>query len=171
MQELSLRTEAKKLANDFLENEKEYMLGFVEAEQQNPLTKTLGETFRENTSNGVKMLVSADKRLCSLYADTLNSDAFDQFAKEILTTIKSGGRIILSGCGSSGRLNSRVEASWREAIQNLSKENILISDYEDSVLSLMAGGDYAIIRALESFEDYISMGKKQVDDFGVDKND
>ena len=30
-----LRSEAKKCANDFLENEKEYMLGFVEAEQQN----------------------------------------------------------------------------------------------------------------------------------------
>ncbi|MBQ4630574.1 MAG: hypothetical protein IJB70_06305 [Clostridia bacterium] len=166
-----LRSEAKKCANDFLENEKEYMLGFVEAEQQNPLTKTLGETFRKDTAGGVKMLVGADKKLCSLYANTLNSDVFDKFTKEILNTIKSGGRIILSGCGSSGRLNSRVEASWREAIQNLSKGNNLIADFENSVLSLMAGGDYAIIRALESFEDYISMGKKQVDDFGVNEND
>ena len=171
MSDIDFRKEAKKLADDFLENEKEYMLGFVEAEQQNPLTKNLGETFRNNTSDGVKILISADQKLCSLYADTLNSSAFDKFTKEILNTVKSGGRVILSGCGSSGRLNSRVEASWREAVQRLSKENSLISDYENSVLSLMAGGDYAIIRALESFEDYISMGKKQVDDFGTDKND
>ena len=171
MSDLRLEKEAKKLAGDFLENEKEYMLGFVEAEQQNPLTKTLGETFRENTSDGVKMLISADKKLCSLYADTLYSQSFDQFTKDILNTVKSGGRIILSGCGSSGRLNSRVEASWREAIDNLSVQNNLIADFREAVVSLMAGGDYAIIRALESFEDYISMGKKQVDDFGVNEND
>lgn len=171
MSDIEFRKEAKKLADDFLENEKEYMLGFVEAEQQNPLTQTLGETFRKSTSDGVKMLISADQKLCSLYADTLNSSTFDKFTKEISDTVKSGGRIILSGCGSSGRLNSRVEASWREAIKNLSGKSSLISEYKNSVLSLMAGGDYAIIRALESFEDYISMGKKQVDDFGTDKND
>ena len=52
-----IKKQAKQAADDFLNNKKQYRLGFVEAEQSNPITKTLGQTFRKETEAGVRMLL------------------------------------------------------------------------------------------------------------------
>ena len=42
----ALNAKAKKLSADFVAKETEYMLGFVEAEQSNPITRTMPKTRR-----------------------------------------------------------------------------------------------------------------------------
>ncbi len=167
----SIELKAKELSKDFLENEKQYRLGFVESEQSNALTKTLGETFVRDTLKGVEMLISADKVLCGLFEKTLFSKEFDEFFEDVLCCLKNNGRVVISGCGSSGRLAMRIEASFRIAIDELSKKYPEARKYKDSVISLMTGGDYAIIRAVESFEDYISLGKMQAKELEMSEND
>ena len=166
-----LKQEAKKLSNEFLENEKEYRLGFIEAETSNPKTKTFGETAARNTYEGVKCLLSVDVDLIDLFKKTLYTKEFDAFYSDVLFSLKNGGRIVVSGCGSTGRLAMRIENSWRDAIKNLVSNGMDVSKYEDRIVSLMTGGDYTVIRAVESFEDYIELGQRQAADLHLTKND
>ena len=161
MEELKLK--AKKLSEDFIENEKEYMLGFVEAEQSNPLTKTLGEDYLEDTKKGIETLIKADEALIDIFRKVIESKDFDIFTDKVYNSIINGGRIFVSGCGSPGRLAMRVEASWRKRMKN--------TQYENSVVSIMTGGDYALIRAVESFEDYIALGRNQAKELLINEKD
>ncbi len=166
-----LEQKAKELSRHFLEHEKEYRIGFVEAEQSNPKTKTMGEQFREDTKAGIQTLLDVDRDLVALFSKTIYSREFDAFFEDVFSTIQNGGRIILSGCGSTGRLAMRIEASWRIAIRELTKTKPEIQNYENSVLSLMTGGDYAIIRSVESFEDYTQLGEMQARELSVTEKD
>lgn len=163
----NIQIEAKKLSQDFLENSKDYRLGFIEAEQSNPITVRLGETYCENTFAGIETLIRVDETLADKFNQVLLSSEFDQFAESVYTSLSKGGRIVLSGCGSSGRLAMRLDASWRMA----AKEHPSTQALENQVISLMTGGDYALIRAIESFEDYIQLGKMQARELPIRKND
>ncbi|MBR2467312.1 MAG: hypothetical protein IKB38_10855 [Clostridia bacterium] len=166
-----MERKAAELSIDFLENEKQYRLGFVEAEQSNPLTKTLGETFVKSTKDGIEMLLSVDRALYSPIKNALFSEEFSELYKDVLNALKRGGRIIISGCGSTGRLAMRIEASWRAAISALVKENPELEKYSDSVIEVMTGGDFAVIRSVESFEDYAVLGAMQVREMCVSERD
>ncbi len=158
-----LKRKAKELSKNFIENEKEYMLGFVEAEQSNPLTRTLGEDYKENILKGIQTLIKADEKLVDIFRKIINSEEFDGFADRVYYSLTNGGRIILSGCGSPGRLAMRLEASWRKRMKG--------TKFENSVLSIMTGGDYALIRAVESFEDYIQLGRMQAKELNLNEFD
>lgn len=162
-----LQQKARQMSQDFLENDKEYRLGFIEAEQPNPITARLGETYLEDTREGIKTLLQVDETLVPKYAKLLQSPEFDRFADDVFIALSNGGRIILSGCGSTGRLAMRLEASWRIA----ARKHPATAALEDRVISLMTGGDYALIRAVESFEDYIQLGKMQSRELSLGKYD
>lgn len=167
----SFREKARMLSRDFLENGKQYRLGFVEAEQSNPKTKNLGESFVRNTREGVKILVDVDKDLIEIFRQAIFSEEFDNFFNDVMFALKSNKRIFISGCGASGRLSMRLETSFRQAIAAVAKKNPQLISYENSVLEIMTGGDYAIIRSVESFEDYTELGCAQARDIGVSRGD
>lgn len=162
-----LQQKARQLSLDFLENDKEYRLGFVEAEQPNPITAKLGETYQEDTLAGIRTLLRVDQTLVQKYTQIVEGPEFDRFASAVADSLSHGGRIILSGCGSTGRLAMRLEASWRIA----ARKHSATQGMEDRVLSLMTGGDYALIRAVESFEDYIQLGKMQAEALCLGEHD
>jgi N-acetylmuramic acid 6-phosphate etherase len=166
-----LRQKAKQASQSFLENDMQYRLGFVEAEASNPKTKHLGETFTRSTEEGIQMLLSVDRDLIPLFEAALFSDRFDRFYKDITEAIRDGGRVFISGCGATGRLAIRLEASFREAIAVAGKQSPDMLRYIDSVHEIMTGGDYAIIRSVESFEDYTALGMAQARDAGVRTGD
>jgi N-acetylmuramic acid 6-phosphate etherase len=82
-------------------------------------------------------------------------------AREISATFFDGGRVYLCGCGATGRLSLTLEVLWRE---------IGAPQFGD-VISFMAGGDYALIRSIESFEDHPEFGARQLHDLGFGEND
>jgi N-acetylmuramic acid 6-phosphate etherase len=45
------------------------------------------------------------------------------------------------------------------------------SDWEQRAFPVMAGGDFALIKAVEGFEDFTAFGKKQIGDLGVNAKD
>lgn len=168
---LEIKKEAQRLSDEFLNCSKEYRLGFIEAEQSNPKTKEMGELFRKDTRAGVKNLISVDEELIALFEKTLNCEAFDAFCEDVFKCLYVGGRIVISGCGSTGRLAMRIEASFRQAVRELAKTNRKNVPSEDSVIALMTGGDYTIIRAVESFEDYLNLGCAQVKELALCEKD
>ena len=44
-------------------------------------------------------------------------------------------------------------------------------DFENRAFSVMAGGDFALIKSVEGFEDFTEFGKKQIGDLGVSAKD
>src|SRR5204863_8045019 len=45
------------------------------------------------------------------------------------------------------------------------------ADFENRTFSVMAGGDFALIKSVEGFEDFAAFGKKQIGDLGVSSKD
>ena len=156
-----IKKQAQQAADDFLNNETQYRLGFIEAEQSNPITKTVGQTFRKNTAAGVRMLLQVDEALACTFEKSVASESFLLLKKQIAQALTGGGRILLSGCGSSGRLSFAVEACWRTAIQKMSCKYPQLAQYEDRVQTIMTGGDFTIIRSVESFEDSTVVSENQ----------
>ena len=165
MDKQAFRTQAKLAAADFLENEKEYQMGYVGAEQPHPLTRALSQTYQRSAQEGVRLLFQVDAQMADRAAATLAASEYACFADAVRRTLKEGGKVIFSGCGSSGRLSMNLERSWRSAISKLSsrypKAAPALADALERVGNIMTGGDYAVIRAAESFEDSTALGKAQ----------
>ncbi len=82
-------------------------------------------------------------------------------------------RIFFTGCGSTGRLSILLDSVWRDFWQQQSSAGRTASwpDLENRTFSVMAGGDYALIKSVEGFEDFTEFGKKQISDLGVSSKD
>ena len=171
----ALKEKAGEEARAFLKNETEYRMAFLDAEQPHPLTKNLSYTYQKNTREGISMLFSVDVAMAERAAKMLATPAYAEFADAIRNTLKKGGRVVFSGCGSSGRLSMRLEQSWRNAILKLcsrypAHKDTLMEKIEQ-VSNIMTGGDYAIIRAAESFEDSTALGEAQAAEWELCEKD
>ena len=171
----ALKEKAGEEARAFLKNETEYRMAFLDAEQPHPLTKNLSYTYQKNTREGISMLFSVDVAMAERAAKMLATPEYAAFADAIRKTLKNGGRVIFSGCGSSGRLSMRLEQSWRNAILKLcdrypAHKDTLMEKIEQ-VGNIMTGGDYAIIRAAESFEDSTALGEAQAAEWSFCEKD
>lgn len=162
-------------AKNFLDNEKQYRLGFIPIENPNPKTANMDKVFEKSTVDGVRLLQSVDRDLTEIVEKVFEDNRFRQLINRFYNSLAYNKRIVFSGCGSTGRLSILLEAAYRNFFKYLQKKfpNIFekISDLSDSVISIMTGGDYALIRAVEFFEDYMEIGRKQVKELKIGKGD
>ncbi len=156
-----------KLAKDFLENEKQFHLGFLPTEQSNPMTKNLDKEFAKSAVDGVRNLQSVDRNVLKMFRERIASAEYAKLVADGVETIRNGGRIVFSGCGATGRLSILLECMWRRSC----KENQAAAKYADHVFSIMTGGDYALVKSVEFFEDYQSFGRRQVQELNLNSND
>ena len=163
---MDLMAKATQMAADFLENDGDYRMGYIEAEQSNPKTRNLDIILKSDPAQGVRTLFSVDADLVPLYEKVLASAPFDRLCSSIFATLTGGGKIILSGCGSSGRLCMGVERGFRRAAAKLG-----LAQLGEQITTIMTGGDYAVIRAVEFFEDYETLSALQVDELDVGSGD
>ena len=145
-------------AEEFITQETQFHLGFLPTEQSNPLTKTLEQDFKRSPADGVRTLQRVDRNVLEMARRVLASEEYARLVEAGLRTIREGGRIIFSGCGATGRLSILLEAMWRTACA----EHPEAAKLADQVESIMTGGDYALVRSVEFFEDYASFGRRQV---------
>lgn len=164
-----LRQKAERKAKDYLENDSQYQMGYITAEQPNPKTRSLSMICNNDPAEGVKLLFSVDRDMSGRAKETLGGDEFCRFADTVRSTIKKGGRVIFSGCGSTGRICMRLESSWREAIETLSDRKYF--EYKERIGYIQTGGDYAVIRAVEAFEDSAPLGRAQAMDWHLTEKD
>ncbi|MDP8217508.1 MAG: hypothetical protein P9M03_02155 [Candidatus Theseobacter exili] len=160
----------------FILEEVEFRLGELLTEQAHPLSKEMSEA---SVLDGLYMINKIDKGMLSVYHELVKKGAFARPVEDVLEAIESGNNVFLCGCGATGRLSIQIEAVWRDFWKNFKRNKeiakkidlSLINSMEDQVVSVMAGGDYALIKSVENFEDHKSFGKKQILDMGLKKAD
>ena len=76
-------------------------------------------------------------------------------------TLPACDRIFILGCGASGRMAVWLENLWRR----------LHPEQPDKIVGVIAGGDYALIRSIEQFEDQVNFAAKQLAHYGFGSND
>ncbi len=162
-------------AEHFIQNETQFHLGFLVTEQSHPRTRGLSQTLSRNTRDGIRMLLSVDDDLPPVIAQTLKSNEFKKLVDDMKFTLCHGGRIHFTGCGATGRLSILLDSAnrrfWREKAEQYPEIADLAKQLQDQTNAVMTGGDYALIRSVESFEDFISFGYRQMKDAGVTADD
>lgn len=154
-------------AMNFIGNEKQFHLGFLPTEQSSPLTKNLDKEFAASSTDGVRCLQRVDRNVLEMAKRIFQSGEFARLVETGKKTIDGGGRIVYSGCGATGRLSILLECMWRDCCF----KNESVKQYADQVFSIMTGGDYALVRSVEFFEDYQEFGRQQVREMGMNEND
>ncbi|MBM3380876.1 MAG: SIS domain-containing protein [Betaproteobacteria bacterium] len=153
---------ARQKANDFLAVAGQFHLGDLPTEGQHPKTKNLSALATSDLAQAVRLMREVD---CDALRATQQKCAdILKMAHSMQQTLKAGGRIFFVGCGATGRLSLSLEVLWRESVQPGHA-------WCDSVRSLMAGGDVALIRSIENFEDHPSYGARMLDEAGFREGD
>ena len=164
---------ARAKARDFIDNEKQFQLGFLPTEQSNPITATLEDDFRRSTLAGVQCLQRGDRQIPITMRHVFAGRRFAKLVDSIVETVTGPkGRVVFSGCGATGRLSILLESMWRDFFHRraaeLSSEEKALAD---RVASIMTGGDFALIRSVEFFEDYAEGGRRQAAALDVGEGD
>lgn len=144
-------------AHHFEYNETPFHLGFLPTEQSNALTANLDKEFQKSIAGGIRNLQSVDRNVLAMAKRVFPSAEFAALAEKVYETLKSGNRVVFSGCGATGRLSILLETMWREGAP----------EYAEQVKSIMTGGDFALVKSVESFEDHAVFGARQVRDLGM----
>ena len=166
---------SKKRAEEFLKVSDQFQLGALTTELSHPVTANLSETARHDIGAALGLLFEVDGDVLVKYREFVESGRAQGIKEALLLALKRGGRIFFTGCGATGRLSIQLVSIWREFWQQQHARGSVCSpsttELENRALSVMAGGDFALIKSVEGFEDFASFGEKQIGDLGVSAAD
>jgi N-acetylmuramic acid 6-phosphate etherase len=145
-------------AHAFLQDAHLYHLGGLPTEQPHPATRDLSDWARHDLPRAVACLKQVDLEALDCLQGLAPS--IDRLAAQVARTLDRGGRIHLCGCGATGRLSLSLEFLWRR-----------LHGSDDRVRSFMAGGDVALVHALEGFEDHAAYGARHLEESGFEQGD
>lgn len=166
---------------DFLKIADQFKLGVLTTESSHPVTANLSEVTKRDIAAGLKLLFDVDDDVVRKYHEFVKSDRARQIAATVVAALRNGGNLYFTGCGSTGRLSIQLASIWRDFWQQ--QKSLTPSDgervgvrgaaeeYENRAFPVMAGGDFALIKSVEGFEDFTDFGKKQIGDLGVNRKD
>jgi len=165
----------KEASKDFIENEKQFHLGVIPTEQSNPRTRNLSATIMKDTVEGVKTILSADTDIPTVTAAAFKTPEFKRFVEDIKRVIDERKTILFSSVGASGRMAIQLDSTWRyfwtSLAQKLPAKRDIFMDICNVSDSLTTGGDRALVRSVENYEDYMTFGREQVIEAGVGPGD
>ena len=143
---------------EFLELYKDFNLGKLTTESFHDDTKNLSFVAQENLPQAIKKLSNVDDQALEHLIPKL--EEIFELSETIHSVLRAGKKVFLCGCGATGRLSIALETFWRR-----------MNPGNDQVVSFMAGGDYALVRSVESFEDNSSFGARQLKELGHQQGD
>lgn len=156
-----LMSKAMDSAEDFLNESHKFRLGALPTEQSHPLTKNLSDWAKHDLPRAIQTLCKVDRMaLQELLNRRLQLCELQSVMSQVLS---NGGRLFFVGCGATGRLSLSIEFFWRERFGQ--------TPLKDRVISLMAGGDVALVHALEGFEDHADYGARHLESLGFSSRD
>lgn len=162
-------------AEDFIQNETQFHLGALTTEQSHPKTRTLSQTLETDVAAGMRQLFSVDDDIPPVLKKTIASPEYAALETAIYKALSAGGRVSFSGCGATGRLSILLDAANKKfcgrCAEALPERAGLFRALAAQTNAVMTGGDFALIRSVESFEDFISFGRKQFEQAGIGPND
>ncbi len=156
-------------SEEFLKISGQFKLGALTTESSHPVTARLSETAQRDIAAGLRLLFDVDDDVLRKYREFAESGRARPMADTVLAALKNGGKIFFTGCGSTGRLSIQLVSIWRDFWQR--SASAAAKDWENRAFPVMAGGDFALIKAVEGFEDFTAFGKKQIGDLGVCNKD
>ncbi len=157
-------------AEAFIEISDQFRLGALTTESSHPVTANLSATAKDSVEDALGLLFEVDTDVVGTYREWAASGNPQSITQAALASIESGGRIFFTGCGATGRLSIQLASIWRDFWQK-NRELPKAVEMEDRAVSVMAGGDFALIKSVEGFEDYTAFGRKQIEDLGVSAGD
>jgi len=177
-----------KRSAEFLKISGQFKLGALVTESSHPVTANLSEVAKQDIAKALDLLFQVDADVIAKYREFAESGRAEQIKDAVLGALKNGGRIFFTGCGSTGRLSILLDSVWRDYWQKAGRVTPCapqgdrsdgahgvtpptIEDFENRTFSVMAGGDFALIKSVEGFEDFAAFGKKQMGDLGVSNRD
>ena len=140
-------------------------------EASHPVTANLSETAEADISSALGLLFQVDGDVVNKFREVVASGAMAKIAAEVQERVRKGGRIFFTGCGSTGRLSILLDSVWRDFWRRQGDFVAGARDFENRTFSVMAGGDYALIKSVEGFEDFTEFGEKQMAELGVGSGD
>ena len=165
-------SKAVEKAKQFVEQEKAFRLGQLLTESSHPKTKLLSQTAQKDLPSAVRLLQSVDDDIVSAAQRVFKTPVFAELVDSLQRAIEGGNQIFFTGCGATGRLSILLEAAWRRFWKNFRLQHKAPpADIESKVISIMAGGDFALIKSVEGFEDFPTFGRYQLTEAGVQKGD
>ncbi len=141
---------------EYLQLANNFKLGTLTTESFHPLTKNLSNDSKNNLPKALNDLKEVDHQAFKIIKN--KSKEIFNISSLISKKKKEGSRIFLCGCGATGRLSLAIET-------------LALQENDQNIVSFMAGGDYALIKSVESFEDKVEYGAKQLNDLGFSEND
>jgi len=157
---------SKERSDEFLKISGQFKLGSLVTEQSHPVTANLSTVARKDIAAALDLLFQVDEDVLKKFQEFAASGRAEKIASTVLAAVKNGGKIFFTGCGSTGRLSILLDSVWRDFWHQQKQ-----ADYENRTFSVMAGGDYALIKSVEGFEDFTAFGKKQINDLWVSEKD
>jgi len=154
---------------DFLKIADQFKLGALTTESSHPVTANLSEVAKNDIAAGLKLLFDVDDDVVRKYREFAESGRARKIADVVMASLKQGGNLYFTGCGSTGRLSIQLASIWRDYWQRSGLP--AAKEFENRAFPVMAGGDFALIKAVEGFEDFTAFGKKQIGDLGVNSKD
>jgi N-acetylmuramic acid 6-phosphate etherase len=148
-------------ADEFLKVAADYQLGALDTESQHPFTTSLSQMACTDVGEAVKLMHQVD--VLALRQFAAKSAPLADLARAIAVTFAAGHRVFLCGCGATGRLSLSIEVFCRMGV-------LPVADPE-RVVAFMAGGDLALIKAIETFEDHPEFGARQLEELGFGAGD
>jgi len=130
----------------------QFQLGELPTEQPHPETRDLSRLAQEDLGEALRVLKSVDQS--ALEVLLRNPERLEFLTAKIRNVLQAGNRVYLCGCGATGRLSIALETIWREQWAGTANE--------DQVRSFMAGGDLALIKSIENFEDVPAFAERQL---------
>ena len=152
---------ARSKADAFLKISSQFQLGNLDTEKPHPKTTELSTLAGTDILKAISILKDVD--IEALVTVRKQHDEILRMKADIEVTLQNDHRIFLAGCGATGRLSLVLEVLWRKEKAG--------TKYENSVISFMAGGDTALIRSIEGFEDYPAYAARQLRELGFSEGD
>lgn len=168
---------SNKRSEEFLKISGQFKLGALVTESSHPVTANLSEVAKKDIAKALDLLFQVDNDVIAKYREFAESGRAEQIKETVLGALKNGGKIFFTGCGSTGRLSILLDSVWRDYWQKVTtKERDPVAHHlweglENRTFSVMAGGDFALIKSVEGFEDFAAFGKKQIGGLGVSNKD
>ena len=141
-------------AEEFLRDAVQFRLGALVTEASHPRSTELSQVARQDAAAGLAVLFVVDRDVVETYDRWSRSGQPEQLSGDLVAALEGGGRVFFTGCGATGRLSIQLASIWRGFWQDRRERGLLTPPpdaWEGRALSVMAGGDYALIKSVEGF--------------------
>lgn len=150
---------------EFLKNANYFSLGHLPTEGFHPSTQTLSDWVLSGNEADLTRAIQTTQQIDLDAIEKIKSEfqTLKRMQQNIAETFARGRKVFLSGCGATGRLALTLETTYRKVHAGTAQEN--------QVQALMAGGDFALVKSVENFEDFPEYGDRHLHDLGFQDGD